>query len=203
MHSKVKLRADAWAIKIGGSLYNSKFLVPWLMAINERINNNIVIIPGGGPFADQVRSADEKFKLGENAHLMAVMAMQQYAVVLASLCEDLVQADTIENIQEAWNDSKVAIWQPYEMVRNQCELDASWDISSDSLAIWLANKLKINNVLLVKSTDEVKRIVNLETLTQHNCIDPGLIELADKYHVNLHFSHKSESNNLHKYMHVE
>lgn len=203
MSRKTNVSSDAWAIKIGGSLYDSEYLIQWLKVINERINRDIVIIPGGGPFADQVRSADKKFKLGVNAHSMAVMAMQQYGGVLASLCTDMVEADTIEKVHIAWSKSKTAIWQPYEMVRDQCELDACWDVSSDSLAVWLASKLEINNLLLVKSSDVVIGETNLDVLAASHCIDPELKELANKYQVNIHLSHKSKSNDLPMYMHSE
>lgn len=44
---------------------------------------SVLIVPGGGPFADSVRVADEKFGIGaEASHWMAVLSMEQYAYYL-------------------------------------------------------------------------------------------------------------------------
>jgi len=45
----------------------------------------VVIIPGGGPFADAVRQMFKRIKIGEDtAHWMAVLRMDQYAHALAA-----------------------------------------------------------------------------------------------------------------------
>jgi aspartokinase-like uncharacterized kinase len=196
MPSKCDLK-KAWAIKIGGSLYASKYLTQWLGILHQVTGTKIIIIPGGGPFADQVRQADEKFSLNHiQVHNMAVMAMQQYGNMLASLSPDLIAANSIDVIYAAWEASKVVIWEPYEMVRDECELEKSWQVTSDSLAVWLASKLKINNLLLVKSTKQVLKKTSLSALTASKCIDPGLQKLATNYHINIHFLHKSKSSDL-------
>jgi len=188
---------EAWVIKIGGSLYNSNNLTTWLDKISKYTSKKIIIVPGGGPFADQVRRADEKFKLEKNlAHHMAVMGMQQYAGVLKSLCPALSTANSAEKIQQEWKASKSVIWEPFEMVRDQCSLAHSWDISSDSLAVWLAGKLGINNILLVKSSKRLLDNSGLSALVENGCIDPGIEELAISNKVKLHFAHESKLNRL-------
>lgn len=187
----------AWAIKIGGSLYDSKYLVQWLDILYQITSKKIIIIPGGGPFADQVRQADEKFRLNQiQVHNMAVMAMQQYGNMLVSLCPDMMAANSVEKIHAVWDESKVAIWEPYEMVRDECELDKSWKVTSDSLAVWLASKLKINNLLLVKSSKQVLEETSLSALTASKCIDPELQKLVTNYQIKIHFLHKSKSGEL-------
>ncbi len=198
MPRDVSLNTEAWVIKIGGSLYDSKYLVQWLNSISEYTSKNIIIVPGGGPFADQVRLADEKFCLGAYAHNMAVMAMQQYANVLASLCPAMALAHSIESVHQIWGESKVAIWEPYEMVRDQCTLDKTWDITSDSLAVWLTSILEIKNLLLIKSSKQVLETTNLEIFAKNGCIDLALQELANSYQVDIHVSHKSKANNLYE-----
>lgn len=190
---------NSWAIKIGGSLYNSKYLVQWLNAISKYSSKNIIIVPGGGPFADQVRFADEKFNLDQaHAHNMAVMAMQQYGHLLASLCPVLTVANSIEKVRQAWNESKSVIWEPYEIVRDQCRLDKTWDVSSDSLAVWLASILGIKNLLLVKSSKQVLDTTDLEILAKDKCIDPALQKLASNYQVDIHILHESKLNDIHE-----
>lgn len=193
------LTSGAWVIKIGGSLYSSKYLVQWLDAINAYSSKKIVIVPGGGPFADQVRLADEKFNLHQDySHNMAVLAMQQYGCSLASLCAGLATASSAEQIYQSWGASKAVIWEPYEMVRDQCRLDKTWDVSSDSLAVWLASILGVKNLLLVKSSKQVLDTKDLEILAKDKCIDTALQKLASTYQVDIHILHKSKANDLHE-----
>ncbi|MDH3607651.1 MAG: uridylate kinase [Gammaproteobacteria bacterium] len=193
------LSSETWAIKIGGSLYNSHYLVQWLDAISECSSKKIAIIPGGGPFADQVRLADEKFNMDQaSSHGMAVMAMQQYGSLLASQCVGLATARTTEQIHQAWSESKAVIWEPYEMVRDQCTLDKTWDITSDSLAVWLTSILEIKNLLLIKSSKQVLETTNLEILAKNGCIDPALQELVNNYQIDIHVLHKSKVKNLYE-----
>jgi len=189
---------SGWVIKIGGSLYDSQYLQAWLEAISRCSDKKIIIVPGGGPFADQVRGADKKFALhADVSHLMAVLAMQQFAGVLKSLCPSLVAVRSPEEIKATLDGSQVVLWEPYEMVRDQCTLASSWDISSDSLAVWLAGMLKIKNVLFIKSSNLVLEANNLDTLVKNNCLDAGIEELANNKQVNIHLIHHSKTSELH------
>ncbi len=184
---------DAWGIKIGGSLYGSKYLVEWLKAIDHFANKNVIIVPGGGPFADQVRQADEKFSLPqEQAHNMALMAMQQYGTLLVSLCSSMIKANSKEEIYSAWKDSKIAIWEPYEMLRDNNEIEKSWNVTSDSLAVWLAQELELKNLILVKSSEKVIEEKNIESLTSSNCVDAKFNKFIKKAKINPHILHKSQ-----------
>ena len=183
----------SWVIKIGGSLYASKYLMKWLDAIARYSSRNIVIVPGGGPFADQVRVADKKFNLDQKkAHLMAVLAMQQYGTMLTSECSSMQLANSKEKIHYVWESNKVAVWEPFDMVRNECTLKASWAYTSDSIAAWLASYIQIDNLLMVKSTDKVIEIKDIYELAEHECIDEKLPKLVTEYNLNLHVLHKSQ-----------
>jgi len=187
----------AWVIKIGGSLYNSKYLTQWLHTISKVADRKILIVPGGGPFADQVRHADEKFNLcPDHSHNMAVMAMQQYGHLFASLCPEFVLAGSKEKLDKAWKDKKIAIWEPYELVRDQCTLAKSWQVTSDSLAVWVSNLFEIGNVLLVKSSKQVLEITSLDKLKEKECIDATVQSLLEQYQINLQIIHKSQVDNL-------
>lgn len=188
---------NKWVIKIGGSLYDSEHLVKWLSNISICSQKQIVIVPGGGPFADQVRYADEKFNLKElHSHHMAVMAMQQYGTLLASLCPELELANSIEKIHRAWDKDKSVIWEPYELIRDECKLDKTWEITSDSLALWLADYLQIKNILYVKSSKIVENNASIASLVDNECIDANVKCLSEKYSLNIHFLHKSKAENL-------
>ena len=69
-------------IKLGGSL---KDCAPHLIKqIDDRARQNhisVLIVPGGGVFADTVRTFQQVSGTGKDAaHWMAVLAMEQYAL---------------------------------------------------------------------------------------------------------------------------
>lgn len=183
----------SWAIKIGGSLYESGYLKKWLDSIAKHSNRKIVLIPGGGPFADQVRAADKVFDLDQKkAHLMAVLAMQQYGTMLSSICPSMQLANSKQKIENAWVDRKIVVWEPFEMVRDECTLVASWAHTSDSIAAWFASSMQIDHLLLVKSADKAIDIKDLSVLAEHECVDKKLPGLISDYNLSTHVLHKSQ-----------
>lgn len=74
-------------IKIGGSLTHSEKLRTCLQHIARLFANQaVVIVPGGGVFADQVRSLQQVWHFDDTtAHTMALLAMQQMALFYQSV----------------------------------------------------------------------------------------------------------------------
>jgi dihydroneopterin aldolase len=122
--------------------------------------------------------------------------MQQFGYVLASMSSEFVLANTTEKINQAWNLSKVVIWEPYLMVSDQCTLDRTWDVTSDSLAAWLASELGMRNLLLIKSSEKVLETTDLTELARVECVDIGLQDLVDRYQINAFVIHKSKLDSL-------
>jgi aspartokinase-like uncharacterized kinase len=111
-----------------------------------------VIVPGGGPFADQVRAAQRQWRFDDAAaHHMALLAMEQYGRMLAALHPGLRPADTRAAIARVRRAGAAAVWMPTRMVLGEPRIAASWDVTSDSLAAWLAGRLKADRLVLVKS----------------------------------------------------
>ena len=184
----------SWVIKIGGSLYNSQYLIEWLHVLAKCDAHNIIIVPGGGPFADQVRLADERYRLNQvTAHNMAVLGMQQFGYLMAALCPGLALANTRERIHAYWQQSKVVIWEPFEMLRGEFWLEKSWQVTSDSLAAWLANHLSIRNLLLVKSSDIIKLQGSIDELAKNGYIDSTFPELVADMNISVQCMHKSRA----------
>ena len=66
-----------WIIKLGGSLLSSGSLKEWLSIIVEFGAGKLVIVPGGGIFADQVRNAQQKYKFDDKtAHQIYIFDVQ-------------------------------------------------------------------------------------------------------------------------------
>ena len=141
-----------WVVKLGGSLIGSPELKSWLDAFAQFGDGKVVIVPGGGLFADAVREAQAKTAIADaTAHQMAVMAMDQYATLMVGLNADLVTASSELEIAERGWQHRAVIWKPSAMVLADHDLPMNWDLTSDSLAAWLASKLNAQHLLMVKS----------------------------------------------------
>ena len=79
----VSSRTRLSIVKLGGSHANGPHLKDWLTAIVAEAGA-IAIVPGGGPFADAVRTAQASMGYDDRAaHAMALMAMAQFGCALA------------------------------------------------------------------------------------------------------------------------
>ena len=191
----------SWIIKIGGSLYASRRLQEWLDTLQALGSHQLVIVPGGGPFADLVRKADEQFDLEPaRAHHMAVLAMQQFAYLMASLCPGLQLASSREHIHVCWKEGKTAIWEPYPLVSQQCELPKTWEVTSDSLAAWLAGYLSVTQLLFVKSSPLTLSGMPVSQLQAHGCVDAVLPALLSGSSIKAHFLHKSKAGEFEQWL---
>jgi 5-(aminomethyl)-3-furanmethanol phosphate kinase len=141
-----------WVVKLGGSLAFDPALKDWLRVLAETGRGRVVVVPGGGPFADTVR--EEQNRLGfddATAHRMALHAMAQYGLMLAALAPGLTPAASADALRDVLRDGGVPVWLPVAMTIDNPEIRESWDITSDSLAAWLARRLDAENLVLVKS----------------------------------------------------
>ncbi|MBE0438430.1 MAG: delta 1-pyrroline-5-carboxylate synthetase [Gammaproteobacteria bacterium] len=162
-------------VKLGGSLYQSSHLKPWLKALaNLAQHSSIIIVPGGGPFADNVRKAQDNYHFDDStAHHMALLAMAQFGLLLTGISSDCQRFRYNESPIAA---NSVSVWLPDETLLAESELVHSWDITSDSLALWLANKLNAEQLILVKSCD-IPNDVSIPFLTKNGIIDAGFEQL--------------------------
>lgn len=139
-------------VKLGGSLVNSGELPKWLDVIATAGAGKVVLVPGGGPWADEVREAQKREGFDDGvAHRKALRAMEQYGNVLAGMRANLALADDIAAIDEVLRDGQVAVWMPFEMVIADASIPQTWDVTSDSLSAWLARELGAALLVLVKS----------------------------------------------------
>jgi dihydroneopterin aldolase len=139
-------------VKLGGSLLATPdILRRWLRPL-AAAGGRLVVVPGGGPFADAVRTAQRSMGFDDRtAHRMALLAMEQYGLLLASLEPRLVPAETIGAVRAALRRKYVAIWFPARLAGDADGIEENWDVTSDSLAAWLALQLGASALWLVKS----------------------------------------------------
>ena len=141
--------SSMWVVKIGGSLLGSPELERWLEIFVKYSDGNIIIVPGGGIFADAVREAQKLTKISDAcAHKLAVLAMDQFGLLLANLNPLLATARTECEIDERTWQHRAIVWLPSHMVFADDSIPQSWDVTSDSLAAWLAKKLNAKQLVL-------------------------------------------------------
>ena len=158
-------------VKLGGSLAFSQSLQQWIAAC-AACAGRIVIVPGGGPFADAVRSAQARMTFDDRAaHEMAVLAMEQYGRALASRNALLMPADSAETIRQCLSDQRVPVWMPARMVFDAPDIAPSWDVTSDSLAAWLSVRMGAARLFLVKSVEMTSSHGCCEALAEAGVVD--------------------------------
>jgi hypothetical protein len=114
----------------------------------------IAVVPGGGPFADVVRAFDRQHGVSaDTSHWMAMLAMDQYAEVLAARITGAVLVDEAGAVAVAVDPSGVAVLAPSRWMRAADVLPHTWDATSDSVAAFVAGALDAERLVLVKPKD--------------------------------------------------
>jgi Uncharacterized archaeal kinase related to aspartokinases, uridylate kinases len=128
-------------VKLGGSTASHQELAVWIEAL-AGASLSLVIVPGGGLFADQVRDAQKRIGFSDDAaHVMALLAMEQFGQVILERHARFRPARTLEDMQRALAEGKIPVWLASTMVVTAPDIPATWDITSDSLAAWLAGRV--------------------------------------------------------------
>ncbi|MCB1800413.1 MAG: hypothetical protein KDI82_01875 [Gammaproteobacteria bacterium] len=160
-----------WVVKLGGSLWQSPWLLRWLERLHET-GQPVVVVPGGGPFADQVRVVQSYWQFNDRAaHNMALYAMEQMAQMLCALQPACVVASSPEAIHRAQADGGLPVWSPVAMLIDDPAIEADWSITSDSLALWLARRLQAHGVVLVKSATLPDSVADPGQLSREGVVD--------------------------------
>lgn len=154
-------------VKLGGSLCRDAgdgALLRWLADLAARAaldaDRRWVIVPGGGEFADTVRAAQADWGFDDvTAHNMALLAMEQTARLMVGLpaastamsaALALTPATDIDAIRAAWAAGLLPVWGARDALRSAPDALTRWDVTSDSLAAWLAGRLGADRLVLVK-----------------------------------------------------
>lgn len=186
-------------IKIGGSLLRAGPPATLFSTLLELgVCHRLAIVPGGGAFADAVRTAARQHGLGPTtAHWMAVLAMDQSAHLVAeglttssqrprlfhddgrdrgpersrrstnarlppleprrwSQHEGPTSATLVMSVKEvaaALDLGRIPVIAPFAWLHAADSLPHSWDVTSDSIAAWVAGQLGARRLVLLKSIE--------------------------------------------------
>jgi aspartokinase-like uncharacterized kinase len=165
-------------VKLGGSLCGGPELRRCLRAIVEAEPGPRLVVPGGGPFADAVRAAQGQLGFdGLAAHRMAILAMQQYGLLLHALEPRLALVEEEAEIAALVAARAAGVWLPWALIGRDATIAASWDVTSDSLALILATRLGAARLILAKAAP-VPAAADLAGLAAGGLLDPAFPGLA-------------------------
>ena len=142
-------------LKVGGSLSHGQSLSALCQTIGQLgSQQRLLIVPGGGDFADAVRDHYRRYHLSETtAHRMALLAMDQYGWLLSELIpgssavRDVLSARTIAAM------GRVPILLAAALLIGADPLPHSWQVTSDSIAAWIAGLVSAARFVLLKDVD--------------------------------------------------
>ena len=149
---------DAVIVKVGGSLALRPVVLKKLCLKLSELSktHRLIVVPGGGEFADTVRNLDKRFSLSPlTSHRMAILGMDQYGLMLAELLLNSQVVVDLDALHEALDCGKLPVLLPSAFLFSNDALETSWDVTSDSITVYLAKTLGLTQAILVTDVDGV------------------------------------------------
>lgn len=146
-----------FVIKVGGSLSRSRFILKKLFeelaAVSE--NHKFLVVPGGGLFADVVRRIYYKFDISDDAaHWMAVLAMDQMGFFFSDFHPNIRVVDKIEEARKI-SRGLIPVLIPFKIMFDDDPLPHSWEVTSDSIAAYIAHITDTKKIFILTNVDGV------------------------------------------------
>jgi len=145
-------------IKVGGSLAEDPTA---LRALCKRLGEiakkyRIVVVPGGGKFADVVREFDRRYVLLPGiSHRMAILGMDQFGLLLSQIIPNSCAVYLLNDAKQLSEIKVVPIFLPSRLMFQDDPLEHSWDVTSDSIAAYIASRLNADKVILATDVDGI------------------------------------------------
>lgn len=176
-------------VKIGGSLIKYPRKLRELCRLLGDLSRvyKLIVVPGGGEIVDIIRKYYLELELSDDStHWMAILAMDQYGIMLSDMIPNSKPTALIKRSLLYCKRKTLPIILPFRYIYKVDPLKHSWDITSDSIAAYIAKILGADRLILVKDVDgiyyenEVLNEVSIEWLKNHDsCVDkyfPYIIE---------------------------
>ncbi len=145
-------------VKVGGSLAADSAVLRALCAELARAaeKHRLLVVPGGGEFADVVRTADARFALNSQvSHKMAVLGMDQFGLLLSGLIPNCRVAFSLGVVNGLSGSGRAVVLLPSKLVFRAHSLPNSWDVTSDSIAAYVAGRVGVGKLVLVTDVDGI------------------------------------------------
>jgi hypothetical protein len=173
VHQKSDGKKDpVTVVKLGGSLAPH---IAEIIPILRSAHRPLLIVPGGGVFADAVRQSGVD---ADAAHWMACAAMDQYGWTLA--------AQGMGTTTKIARPGQPCVLLPYCALRRYDPLPHSWDVTSDTIAAWVAARLG-GDLLVLKSADGIETagrlLARVEKPVATDVVDPCFIPFVLEHRI--------------------
>ena len=126
----------------------------WINFITYHFKGRAIIVPGGGLFANHIRSVQKNYNLKDDiAHDMALYSMSQMGLLISSIDRTSLHfCHTKHEISRVIEDNKVPIIGTFDFLKKRIGSPIkNWSLTSDSIALLISEELQLNTVLIVKS----------------------------------------------------
>lgn len=165
-------------VKVGGSLLEHAREVMSVIRAHD-----VLVIPGGGPFADVVREAQKEARIDDAiAHKMAILAMDQYGLLLS----DVSGIPAYESFDDVVTPG---IFLPSKLLKKDDSLETSWDVTSDTIACRIGHLAHAERFIILTDVDGIfvdgglVREISASELKKlpETCVDKALAGCLLKY----------------------
>lgn len=183
-----------WIVKLGGSLFHEDAV----KFCKSLVGRNVLVICGGGEFANKIREYDAEMGLSDStSHKTAILCMDILGMLVADKVDSAETVYSLEDAKKVLNNGKLPILLPSKLFEYLDPLEHSWNVTSDSIAVYISWLLK-TKILIVTNVDGIydthpsidgakliKNISAKKLLTfGETSVDENLPELLLKYKLN-------------------
>ena len=166
-----------WVLKIGGSWISNPNLPKLLNLLQRHKNQEIIIVTGGGCFADSVRDVYHKINMTEvTGNFLALKSTEIFAHLLKSIKNEFFLTYNPEKFKK----DTVNVWLPSKILSKNNNYKKSWDSTSDSISAWLNRKICSEGLIIIKSLPLKEQKYKLSELQKKEIIDKNFNQYVDK-----------------------
>ena len=164
-------------IKLGGSLLDDipkcKLLASELSDLGKHYN--IVVFPGGGPIDNYIEKLDKSISFKpEIHHNLCARAQDQTGLIFGSMCSDVGFFSTFVEMKKIFDNSKLAIMLPMNMIVQLDVFEQNWNVTSDTMSAYFANILSAEKFSILTNVNGIYKKSNLVGDMYHS-IDAGVL----------------------------
>jgi len=138
-------------VKLGGSLFPEDAV----KFCKSLVGRNVLVICGGGEFANKIREYDAEMGFSDSAsHKTAILCMDILGMLVADKVDGAETVYSLEDAKKVLNNGKLPILLPSKLFEYLDPLEHSWNVTSDSIAVYISWLLK-TKILIVTNVDGI------------------------------------------------
>ena len=128
-------------VKIGGSLFPNHAVT----LADKLKGTGSCIILGGGEFANLIRRYDGEMNFSDEAnHWAAIDCMDIIAKLVNDKVDSCKLAYSVDEVNDVSDEGSTPIFVVSEFLKSEDPFECSWDVTSDSIAAYVAHLLNAN-----------------------------------------------------------